>query len=87
MLPADRVLACSAKDNFWEMGDTGPCGPCTEIHYDLIGGRDAASLVNMDDPTVIEIWNLVFMQFNRNASGKLDPLPVSCAETAVSNCL
>ena len=77
-----RIIPSSQKDNFWEMGEFGPCGPCTEIHYDRIGGRDASSLVNKDDPTVIEIWNIVFMENERTPKG-LEMLKVKNIDTGI----
>ncbi len=87
-LPKDHIINGNKHDNFWEMGDTGPCGPCSEIHIDLRPEEErkavsGASLVNKDHPQVIEIWNLVFMQYNRKADSSLEPLPAKVIDTGM----
>src|SRR5690554_2395136 len=87
-VPEDRILMGNKKDNFWEMGDQGPCGPCSEIHVDIRSAEEKAkvdgrTLINMDHPQVVEIWNLVFMQYNRKANGSLEVLPNKHIDTGM----
>ena len=88
ILPEDKILLGNKDDNFWEMGDQGPCGPCSEIHVDMRSAEEkkavsGASLVNMDHPQVVDVWNLVFIEFNRKADGSLEKLPAQHIDTGM----
>jgi alanyl-tRNA synthetase len=82
-VPSSRIMRCGEKDNFWQMADTGPCGPCSEIHYDQGPGVPGDATPNGEGDRVIEIWNLVFMQYNRDAAGVLHPLPKPSIDTGM----
>ncbi len=82
-VPPSRIMRCDEKDNFWQMADTGPCGPCSEIHFDQGPAVPGDDRPNGEGDRVIEIWNLVFMQFNRDASGTLHPLPKPSIDTGM----
>ena len=82
-LPKERIHRFDEKDNFWEMGESGPCGPCSEVHFDRTPDKSGGPLVNAGVPEVIEIWNLVFIQYNRKQDGTLEPLAATHVDTGM----